>query len=248
MNDDDNDASSLVHYYKSFMVDKSGEKHLLQRARSAFSVDSSEFSSTSSKISTSFSTPSHSSSMPDQGSLRTNRNNTACPLVVLHYSRAIDFVLEEQSSTNSNGSSCIELKVPLKACFNCGDPNHSVQECTEKRDFNRIAENRQAFMESKSPRTQLEGRYFSEDPKSQFRYGFLSEALKSALGMSEGEPPPFLERMQWFGPPPAYFGPRASLKYQEEEKDRILLFYGDSNEKKKKSQAIGEDSDMDIGE
>jgi len=70
---------------KSFMVDKSGEKHLLQRARSAFSVDSSEFSSTSSKISTSFSTPSHSSSMPDQGSLRTNRNNTACPLVVLQY-------------------------------------------------------------------------------------------------------------------------------------------------------------------
>ncbi len=36
------------------------------------------------------------------------------------------------------------------------------------------------------------------------RPGILSEALREALGMAEGAPPPWLINMQRYGPPPSY--------------------------------------------
>eukprot|EP00178_Gracilaria_changii_P010037 TRINITY_DN2925_c0_g1_i1.p1 TRINITY_DN2925_c0_g1~~TRINITY_DN2925_c0_g1_i1.p1 ORF type:complete len:575 (+),score=103.34 TRINITY_DN2925_c0_g1_i1:307-2031(+) len=41
---------------------------------------------------------------------------------------------------------------------------------------------------------------------SQFRPGFLSEELRAALGVSEGDPPVWLVNMQRYGPPPGYPG------------------------------------------
>ena len=37
-----------------------------------------------------------------------------------------------------------------------------------------------------------------------FKPGHLSPALRAALGISDGVPPPWLYNMQKFGPPPAY--------------------------------------------
>ncbi|CAN8061673.1 unnamed protein product [Agarophyton chilense] len=41
---------------------------------------------------------------------------------------------------------------------------------------------------------------------SRFRPGFLSEELRAALGVSEGDPPLWLVNMQRYGPPPGYPG------------------------------------------
>jgi splicing factor 3B subunit 2 len=40
--------------------------------------------------------------------------------------------------------------------------------------------------------------------KHNFKPGQLSEKLRSALGMTDGSPPPWLFKMQQFGPPPSY--------------------------------------------
>ena len=40
--------------------------------------------------------------------------------------------------------------------------------------------------------------------KSDFKPGKLSPALRTALGINETSPPPWLYNMQRFGPPPAY--------------------------------------------
>lgn len=41
---------------------------------------------------------------------------------------------------------------------------------------------------------------------SKFRPGVLSEELRAALGVSEGDPPPWLVNLQRYGPPPGYPG------------------------------------------
>lgn len=49
------------------------------------------------------------------------------------------------------------------------------------------------------------GRYFDSAPTA-FTPGVLSPALRQLLGMREGDPPPYLGRMQQLGYPPGYVG------------------------------------------
>jgi len=48
-----------------------------------------------------------------------------------------------------------------------------------------------------------EGKEFDVEMKEK-RPGFISKELREALGMIEGHPPPWIENMRRFGPPPAY--------------------------------------------
>jgi splicing factor 3B subunit 2 len=48
-----------------------------------------------------------------------------------------------------------------------------------------------------------EGKEFEVKLKEK-RPGVLSEELKAALGIRDGQPPPWLYNMQRFGPPPSY--------------------------------------------
>ena len=53
------------------------------------------------------------------------------------------------------------------------------------------------------PSIGFNGRYFDEAP-SAATPGVLSKELRAVLGMREGEPPPYLQRMQQLGYPPGY--------------------------------------------
>jgi hypothetical protein len=55
------------------------------------------------------------------------------------------------------------------------------------------------------PAVSFHGRYF-DAPPSAVNPGALSAELRSLLGMREGDPPPYLQRMRMLGYPPGYLG------------------------------------------
>ena len=65
------------------------------------------------------------------------------------------------------------------------------------------------FKNQKKPKTTAHGDVYYEGKEYEirmkdFKPGHLSPALRNALGIQEGMPPPWLYTMQKYGPPPAY--------------------------------------------
>ena len=65
------------------------------------------------------------------------------------------------------------------------------------------------FKNQKKPKVTAHGEVYYEGKEYEirmkdFKPGHLSPALRTALGISEGVPPPWLDNMQKYGPPPAY--------------------------------------------
>lgn len=107
----------------------------------------------------------------------------------------------------------------LTACWNCGDQGHSMRDCSEAYNPDNVRENRRKFEEARGPQGggNKDQRYHDEDGLSAaaelakaFPHvvpGRISSALRTALGIAPGEPPPWLSSMRRHGYPPGYLQP-----------------------------------------
>ncbi|XP_070572126.1 zinc finger CCHC domain-containing protein 8-like [Ptychodera flava] len=114
-------------------------------------------------------------------------------------------------------------KTKAKAtCFNCGSEDHSLRECNKPRDLVRISQNRQLFMEQfgTSPRS---NRYHKDGEELAKKFpnvkpGFVSDALREALGIGKHQLPPYIYHMRLHGYPPGY------LKDAEIESSGLTMY------------------------
>lgn len=99
----------------------------------------------------------------------------------------------------------------LKAsCFNCGG-EHMITDCKEEKDFQRIRQNRNAFLQQQQ-QSKLQRpssvRYHQDsdvDPKfSKFRPGHIGQELRKALGLHSDQLPLFIYKMRVMGYPPGW--------------------------------------------
>ncbi|XP_048753439.1 zinc finger CCHC domain-containing protein 8-like isoform X2 [Ostrea edulis] len=92
-----------------------------------------------------------------------------------------------------------------QSCFNCGG-NHRINECAEPKNFQRIRENKNKFMQQ----SQKQGlqRYHAEgevDPRfASFKPGIISHDLQKALDISSKEIPLYIYHMRQLGYPPGW--------------------------------------------
>jgi hypothetical protein len=113
-------------------------------------------------------------------------------------------------------------------CFNCGSPDHTYLACPLPHNPEVIAMHRrelQFIMEENKIHLSSERRYFDEEKPTQeevmsrqFKPGVLSDALREALGLEEGQYPPYYQRMLVFGYPPGYLA-------REVEEEPPLVIY-----------------------
>ena len=119
-------------------------------------------------------------------------------------------------------------KVRLKSrscCFNCGNPGHSLQDCTETHDMQRINANRREFLNKFASPVNSKTRYHFDDSAmkrfGRFKPGVISDELREALGINEQDLPPYIYRMRHLGYPPGYL-PKAT-------KPSLLIYDGDGS-------------------
>ena len=117
-----------------------------------------------------------------------------------------------------------------RACFNCGNFGHNVQDCPEPRDFARISANRKDFVSKfvspisgnlKSTKCRYHGDESVEKRFEGFKPGTISDNLKEALGLGQQDLPLHIYRMRYHGYPPGYL-PKAA-------RPSLLLYDGDGN-------------------
>ncbi|KAJ1869404.1 hypothetical protein H4R99_004333 [Coemansia sp. RSA 1722] len=102
-------------------------------------------------------------------------------------------------------------------CFNCSLPGHEIRECPMPLDKERVEANRNAFNAKGSG--QFGGRLYlsveeethMNDMREKYRPGQpLSQTLSEALGLQHRDDiPEYIQRMHYFGYPPAYLGSSA---------------------------------------
>ena len=128
-------------------------------------------------------------------------------------------LLGEDDSTNIENLPKIKKK-PKNQCWNC-DGDHNMANCKEPRNFEKIAWNREQFLQSKTI-TPKSNRYHLEiDTDSRFGHfkpGEPSQALRNALGMRDNGLPEYIYRMRVIGYPPAWL-----LEAQDETSGVNLL-------------------------
>ena len=108
-------------------------------------------------------------------------------------------------------------------CWNCGQRGHSVRDCPEPYDADRVNEARKRFNAAtgdanagaKSDETAAAEAEQLAKANPHVMPGRLSAELREALGIARGEPPPWLRRMRRHGYPPGYLGP---VPHQDSER------------------------------
>lgn len=146
------------------------------------------------------------------------------------YKRCSAEVLDEETSARKKQkldavNKCFRPK-SQSACFNCGDTDHSLRECTRPRNQARIQRARKKKVE----------RYHvdTEQRFAHIRPGRISSKTRHAMGFGRGELPFMFYRMRVLGYPPAW------LEEAKVQSSGITLFNSDGSEVQAPEQEDGE--------
>lgn len=120
------------------------------------------------------------------------------------------------------------MKVKIKqsrACFNCGECGHVLQDCPAPQDLEKINANRREFQNKFASPAFSKSRYHCDEKSvqrfSEFKPGIISAKLREALGIGEQDVPFYIYKMRYLGYPPGYL--------PKEAKPSLLLYDGDGN-------------------
>lgn len=118
------------------------------------------------------------------------------------YKRCHTDVLDEETSNRKKlkaeaVNKCFRPKIQ-SACFNCGDTDHSLRECTRPRNQNRIQRARKKTSRVERYHVDTEQRF------AHIRPGKISSKTRHAMGYTRGELPFIFYRMRVLGYPPAW--------------------------------------------
>ncbi|KAH8371540.1 hypothetical protein KR093_007905, partial [Drosophila rubida] len=114
------------------------------------------------------------------------------------------------------------------ACFNCGDTDHSLRECTRPRNQSRIQRARKKNIRTERYHVDTEQRF------AHIRPGRISSKTRHAMGYSRGELPFMFYRMRVLGYPPAW------LEEAKVQSSGITLFNADGTEVQGPEEEEGE--------
>ncbi|KAJ1987386.1 Zinc finger CCHC domain-containing protein 8 [Dimargaris cristalligena] len=172
-----------------------------------------------------------------------------------NYERATQHIIGETYDPTQSLSSGFS-----RTCFNCGSPEHAVNNCPLPIDVARVKQNR--ALHTPSQRPVFDGRYHAGDEEidrrsewyEKYQPGKYSDTLLEALGINPPEPtdhsdstnhpdlaasqpvPEFVQRMKRFGYPPGYIGPTPDTdplhkaKSHEVSFTPLVLYTGDEDE------------------
>ncbi|XP_032591558.1 zinc finger CCHC domain-containing protein 8 homolog isoform X2 [Drosophila grimshawi] len=150
------------------------------------------------------------------------------------YKRSHGDILDEETSARKRQkleavNKCFRPKVQ-SSCFNCGDTDHSLRECTRPRNQARIQRARK--------RSNFRADRYHVDTEQRFahiRPGKISSKTRHAMGFSRGELPFMFYRMRLMGYPPAW------LEEAKVQSSGIALFNADGSEVQGPEQEEGEE-------
>ncbi|KAM7346139.1 zinc finger CCHC domain-containing protein 8 homolog [Cochliomyia hominivorax] len=144
------------------------------------------------------------------------------------YKRAIkDALLDEEAAARKRQKEeedAFKTK-KINACFNCGETDHSIRDCTKPHNAKRIKNAKKACLKVERYHVDVEQRFAHLKP------GSLSDKLREALGLRRGELPFFFYRMRVLGYPPGW------LEDAKVEHSGINLFNSDG------TKILGPDED-----
>ncbi|EJD02185.1 uncharacterized protein FOMMEDRAFT_168705 [Fomitiporia mediterranea MF3/22] len=144
--------------------------------------------------------------------------------LIAHYEHVYERVGNFDSGLGDVSEEVSDKSFGISRCFNCGDPEHTVRSCPEPLNHALISLSRALFQFlHQSSGDEPERFHVAEDWKLQrlrwledFEPGVVrNEALKEALGLSEGVEVPWLYNMLEWGYPPGWVS---------EEDPRELMF------------------------
>lgn len=128
------------------------------------------------------------------------------------------------SVLNDEESAKVKIK-QSRACFNCGECGHVLQDCPAPQDLAKINANRREFQNKFASPVNLKSRYHRDDKSMQrfaeFKPGIISMNLREALGIGEQDVPVYIYKMRYLGYPPGYL--------PKEAKPSLLMYDGDGN-------------------
>lgn len=117
-------------------------------------------------------------------------------------------------------------------CFNCDKATHSLRDCPEPRNLNKIRKARNDF-------SRKESRYHDDSEELNMIPGLLSSELQVALGITDNQIPLHVYKMRKFGYPPAWL--------EEAKVYCCTLDVNDSSDKLEfEQEASGKDFKYDI--
>ncbi|KAH8394931.1 hypothetical protein KR222_011256 [Zaprionus bogoriensis] len=152
--------------------------------------------------------------------------------LVPSYKRCRSDVLDEETHNRKKlkaeaANKCSRPKIQ-SACFNCGDTDHSLRECTRPRNQNRIQRARKKTSRVERYHVDTEQRF------AHIRPGKISSKTRHAMGFSRGELPFIFYRLRVLGYPPAW------LEEAKVQGSGIALFNADGTEVQGPEEEEGE--------
>lgn len=149
------------------------------------------------------------------------------------YKRCNADILDEQTEERKKlkaeaVNKCFRPKAQ-SSCFNCGDTEHSLRDCTKPRNNSRITRARKK-MTSRTERYHVD----TEQRFGHIRPGKISTKTRHAMGYSRGQLPFIFYRMRVLGYPPAW------LEEAKVQSSGIALFNADGSEVTKSDEEEGE--------
>lgn len=115
------------------------------------------------------------------------------------YKLNVSNVLKNDPNVQIDETQCKRPARPKNTCFNC-DGDHSMRDCTEKKDMAKIRKNRSNYGTGKTERYHVD----ADQRFGHFSPGILSAELRSALGLRKKDLPLHIYKMRECGYPPGW--------------------------------------------
>lgn len=145
------------------------------------------------------------------------------------YKRCLQDIYNGTDDTSSAVTDAApEKATKISVCFNCSSTEHSMRDCPEEKDFERIRKARKLMMNKKLTRYHVD----TNQAYANLCPGKISDELSKALGLKKKELPSFFFRMRLFGYPEGW------LKAAQIQESGIAMINGNEDTKAANNDSV----------